>query len=262
MSGQPRHRMVVGNWKMYKTHTDAEQYLTEVIPLLKGATIGIGIAVPYTLIQMAAQMATGTNIAIGAQNMNDATEGAFTGEIAARMLTEAGASFVILGHSERRRLFAETDALINRKIKKALASDLRPLFCIGETLQEHQEGKTQEVLKRQLTEGLADLSADALGRLWIAYEPVWAIGTGETASPEQAQNAHAFIRAELSSLVEGAAAHQITLLYGGSVQPANAAALTQQPDIDGLLVGGASLSPEIFSQIVNVIHTLPVGNET
>lgn len=256
-----RERVVVGNWKMYKTQTEAESYLTDLLPRVKEAKVGVYLAVPFTALEVAASTAAGSALIIGAQNMNDATEGAFTGEISARMLTEAGARFVILGHSERRRFFGETDAFINRKVRRALETDdLRPILCVGETLEEHRAGKTKEVLERQLTAGLADVSPDQIDRVMIAYEPVWAIGTGETATPEVAEEAHQFIRQFISSHWDDARAQSVLIIYGGSVQPNNCSALTEQPDIDGLLVGGASLVPELFSQIVNA-YKLPVGKE-
>lgn len=262
MPEQARRRAVVGNWKMYKTHADAENYFTDLIPRVKHASVEVDLAVPFTLIQMAAQLTSGTKIRIGAQNMNDASEGAFTGEIAARMLVEAGAKFVILGHSERRRLFGETDALVNRKVKQALQNSLEPIVCVGETLAERQAGKTHEVLEKQLKEGLADIVSEQLDKLCIAYEPVWAIGTGEIATPQIAEEAHTFIRQSLAALVDQQLASRVVLLYGGSVQPRTSGALLEQPNVDGLLVGGASLSPELFGQIVNAFHTSPSGKDT
>lgn len=259
MPEQARRRAVVGNWKMYKTHADAESYFTDLIPRVKDASVEVDLAVPFTLIQMAAQLTSDTKIRIGAQNMNDASEGAFTGEIAARMLVEAGAKFVILGHSERRRLFGETDALVNRKVKQALQNGIEPILCVGETLAERQAGKMHEVLEGQLKEGLADIAPEQLDKLCIAYEPVWAIGTGETATPQIAEEAHMFIRQSLATLADQQLASRVVLLYGGSVHPRTSGALLEQPNVDGLLVGGASLSPELFGQIVNAFHTSPAG---
>lgn len=262
MPEQARRRAVVGNWKMYKTHAEAESYFADLLPRVKDTSVEVDLAVPFTLIQMAAQLTSGTKIRIGAQNMNDASEGAFTGEIAARMLVEAGAKFVILGHSERRRLFGETDALVNRKLKQALQNSLEPILCVGETLAERQDGKTHEVLERQIKEGLAGIPPEQLDKLYIAYEPVWAIGAGKTAAPQIAEEAHTFIRQSLTTLTEPQMASRTILLYGGSVHPRNSGALLEQPNVDGLLVGGASLSPELFGQIVNAFHTSPLGKDT
>lgn len=262
MPDSRRPRMVIGNWKMYKTHSEAERYLTDFIPHIKDSTVEIYLAMPYTLIDLGVRLTKGTSIAIGAQNMNDASEGAFTGEIAARMLVDAGASFVILGHSERRTLFHESDSMINRKVKKALQSNLRPVLCVGESLAEREAGKTHEILEQQLKNGLADVSIDHLSQAILAYEPVWAIGTGETATPQVAEEAHRFIRQLIESLWGVDLAQRQILLYGGSVRLANVPALMEQPDIDGLLVGGASLLPDSFAQIINAIHTLPIGKET
>lgn len=248
-------RLIVGNWKMYKTETDAEAYLRALIPLVEKTTSRVYIAVPFTSIEKAASLAEGTNIVIGAQNMHDVSEGAFTGEIAAKMLIEAGAKFVILGHSERRRYFHEDNTFINKKVKRALESHIQPLLCIGETQEERAAGHTEEVLKLQLTECLADLTASQLATLIVAYEPVWAIGTDQTATPETAQIAQAFCRKQLQELFGEEIAKQTPILYGGSVKPENAKELLSQPDIDGLLVGGASLSVDSFSKIVNIEET-------
>ena len=232
-----RTRVIAGNWKMYKTVPEAVEFVKTLAPLVADSQAEVWVAVPYTAIAAAAEVAAGTNIRIGAQNMNDASEGAFTGEIAARMLVDAGASFVLVGHSERRHLFGESDAFVNRKVKRALADGLRPIVCVGETLEQRDAGQTAEVLKEQVAGSLSGVD----GNFVLAYEPVWAIGTGRSATPEEAQKEHALLRDLVGD-------HQI--LYGGSVKPENASALLAQPDIDGLLVGGASLSPESFAKIV------------
>lgn len=256
-----RQKLVVGNWKMYKTQSEAESFFADLLPRVKDITaVKVWLAVPYTLIESSAAQTSGSHIVIGAQNMNDASQGAFTGEIAGRMLKEAGAQFVILGHSERRRLFNESDQLINRKVKRALECDLQPILCVGESPQERQQNKTFEVLETQLKAGLADIAPEQLPNIVVAYEPVWAIGTGETASPAQAQEVHAFIRKYFAGVSEDIPA-QMTVIYGGSVQPDNAASLMDQPDIDGLLVGGASLSAELFTQILQATQTLSLGKE-
>lgn len=243
--------VIVGNWKMYQTIDASLSYLVDLIPLVRDATSKIYLAVPFTSIGPMAKEAKETNIVIGAQNMHNASEGAFTGEIAGKMLTEAGAKFVIIGHSERRRLFHEDNAFINSKVKRALKDGLQPILCIGENAQEREEGKTSEVLKSQLTECLAGVDADKLSDILVAYEPVWAIGTGLAATPELAQESHHLCREFLREIGGKEVADKIGILYGGSVKPENAKALIEQSDIDGLLVGGASLSVESFSKIIN-----------
>lgn len=233
-----RTRLIAGNWKMYKTVPEAVEFVKTLAPLVADSQAEVLLAVPYTAIAAAAEAAAGTNILIGAQNMNDASEGAFTGEIAARMLVDAGAKFVILGHSERRHVFGESDEFVNRKVKRALADGLRPIVCVGETLKQREAGQTDEVLEGQVEGSLRGIGG---ANFVLAYEPVWAIGTGKSATPEQAEKEHAFLRGIVGE-------HQI--LYGGSVKPENASALLAQEDIDGLLVGGASLAPESFAQIV------------
>lgn len=251
MSHTNRPITIVGNWKMYKTIEESLEFLTQLIPLVKDSPDRIFLAVPFTAIKSISEQAKETNIVIGAQNMNEASEGAFTGEIAAKMLTDAGAKFVVIGHSERRSLFNETNEVINKKLLKALEEGLQPILCIGETSEEHLLNKTHEVLTTQLKEGLADTSPDHLKNILIAYEPVWAIGSGHTATPEDAQEIQGFCRQLISQEWGSAVADQIPLLYGGSVRPENAKTLMSQPDIDGVLVGGASLNADSFSKIVN-----------
>lgn len=251
MKESNRPVIITGNWKMYKTIEQALAFVKELIPLVANATSRVFLAVPFTAINAVANQVQGTNIVIGAQNMNDASEGAFTGEIAAKMLIEAGAKFVILGHSERRRLFNESNAFINKKIKRAIEEHLEPVLCIGETLEEHEKGLTEQVLTTQLTECLADLQPAQVTDLIIAYEPVWAIGTDKTATPAIAQEAHHICRKWLEQKFGEWLAQKIVIQYGGSVKPENAKEILEQSDIDGLLVGGASLSAETFSKIVN-----------
>lgn len=236
---------------MYKTASNAVAFIRELIPLVKDAEALVYLAVPFTSIQATADAAKNSNITIGAQNMNDASEGAFTGEIAAKMLTEAGAKFVLLGHSERRKIFHESNAFINRKIKSALSEKIQPTLCIGETSEERANGKTEEVILQQLTECLEGFSAEELANLIVAYEPVWAIGTDNNATPEVAQEAHLVCRQHLAKMFGDAFAKKIVIQYGGSVKPENAASLLAEPDIDGLLVGNASLQADSFSKIVN-----------
>ncbi|MCB1149825.1 MAG: triose-phosphate isomerase [Chlamydiia bacterium] len=239
-----RRQIIAGNWKMYKTIPEALRFIEELGPKASDLPLSVYLAVPYTAISEAARAAEGKKILIGAQNMNDASEGAFTGEIAARMLTDAGARFVLLGHSERRHIFGETDAMIHLKLLRALESGIEPILCVGETKPEREASKQFAVVEEQLKTALAEVKD--LKKIVIAYEPVWAIGTGVTASPADAQEMHRHIR----SILEGMGGGDISILYGGSVKPENAAALMSQSDVDGLLVGGASLSIEMFVEIV------------
>lgn len=238
---------------MYKTVQEGFDFIKTLAPFIQKSQASVLLAVPFTAIHPVVQYVEELKapILIGAQNMNDAREGAFTGEIAARMLTEAGARFVILGHSERRHLFGEANAFINKKVKRALLEDLRPILCIGETLQERERGETEAVLKNQLLESLDGVSKDAFEKIILAYEPVWAIGTGKVASPEDAENAHQFCREVISEAWTPTVANGLAILYGGSVKPENAAELLARPGVNGLLVGGASLSPDAFATIVN-----------
>ncbi len=244
---------VVGNWKMYKTAREATDYIEALLPKVEGSSVNIYLAVPFTSIAPAAHYAKETNIAIGAQNMNDAREGAFTGEIAGLMLKEAGAVFVILGHSERRHIFGETDAFIHKKVLRALQDDIQPILCIGETSKERDAGKTEKVIQEQLETALDGIPKEDVGKLIVAYEPVWAIGTGKAATPKHIQQAHAFCRASLARIFGKAKAEKIPILYGGSVKPANATEIVAEKNVDGLLVGGASLDPEAFSEIIHYI---------
>ncbi len=252
-SSPSRPVVIAGNWKMYKTIPEAEAFVETLTPLLKNSQATVYLATPFTAISATVKKvkALDAPITIGAQNMNDASEGAFTGEIAARMLKDAGASFVILGHSERRQIFRESDAFINRKIKRALMDGLQPILCIGETAEERERGEREEVLQRQIGGSLEGIQPDQIGKVIVAYEPVWAIGTGKVATAEEAQTAHAFCRKVFTDVWGEPLATHLVIQYGGSVKAENAAELLAQPDIDGLLVGGASLSPHSFSQIIN-----------
>ncbi|MCC5831992.1 MAG: triose-phosphate isomerase [Chlamydiales bacterium] len=247
-----RPTVIAGNWKMYKTIAEALDFVETLAPLIGKSQAAVYLAVPFTAIRPAAHRVEelGAPITIGAQNMNDATEGAFTGEIAARMLSEAGARFVILGHSERRHLFDESNAFINKKVKRALEDSLQPVLCIGETLAEREAGETERLLKEQLTGSLEGISVEELSKMIIAYEPVWAIGTGKVARPEDAEAAQHFVRGVIAETWGEEVAERVPILYGGSVKPENADELLAQPDVDGLLVGGASLSADAFSKII------------
>jgi len=250
-----RPTVIIGNWKMHKTIAEATAYVTSLGFVVRNCSNQVGLAVPFTMITAAADAARGTMISIGAQNAYDAEEGAFTGEISCKMLKDAGASFVIIGHSERRQLFHEDNAWINRKIKRVLSDGLRPLLCIGETKDQHENGSTFEVLGKQLSESLADITPQQMETITLAYEPIWAVGTNQTATPEIAQTNHRFIRETIARKWGKPVADRIVIQYGGSVKPENAAALLEQPDIDGFLVGGASLSLDSFVKIIQCHHT-------
>jgi triosephosphate isomerase len=245
-----RTPIIAGNWKMYKTVHEAVVFTKEFRKLAASLhQVELVVAPPFTALHAVFEAARASDIAVAGQNLHWEHEGAFTGEISAHMLREAGAEYVILGHSERRRLFGETDQSVNRKIGAALASDLVPIVCIGETLEERDAGQTLTVLDRQLTEGFDRITGDQVAGLVIAYEPVWAIGTGRNATPQQAQEAHAHVRNRLRQWLGAAAADACRILYGGSVKPDNARDLLAQADVDGALVGGASLETRAFLAI-------------
>src|SRR5687767_4049100 len=254
-----RTPFIAGNWKMYKTVAEAVKYVKEFRILVKDITdVEIIVAPPFPALHAAAEAARNSNIAIAAQDLYWEREGAFTGAVSAPMIKEAGAEFVIIGHSERRTLFAETDATVNRKVAAAFASGLTPIVCIGETLDQRERNETLEVLDRQIKQGLDGVSGEQLGQLVIAYEPVWAIGTGRNATPAQAGEAHAHIRQRLRQWFGGEAADLCHILYGGSVKPENIQELIAQPDVDGALVGGASLDVKAFSDIISKSRPTPV----
>jgi triosephosphate isomerase len=246
-----RTPFVVANWKMHKTGAEAAAFARAFAPLVAGVRdVDIAIAPPFTALDaLHAVLGPASPIALAAQNAHPEPKGAFTGEISVGMLAELGCRYVILGHSERRALFAESDAFIAQKLRAVQSAGLRPILCVGESLSERESGRTFDVLRRQLEGSLAEADAARAAELVVAYEPVWAIGTGKTATPALAQEAHAFVRARLADRF-GAAAREIRIQYGGSVKPENAADLMAQPDIDGALVGGASLDPEGFSAII------------
>ena len=250
-----RKKFVCGNWKMHRTAAEARALVAELRGLAEGLAekVDVAVAPPFTALAAAADALRGSHIALAAQDVHWEAQGAFTGEVSAPMLKEIGCAHVIVGHSERRQLFGETDEGVNRKAKAVLGAGLAPIVCVGETLAEREAGRTLEVVSRQVRGGLAGLPADQVGRLTVAYEPVWAIGTGKTATTAQAQEVHAAIRALLRELA-GGAADQVRIQYGGSVKPDNAAELLAQPDVDGALVGGASLKAQEFAQIVKGAH--------
>jgi triosephosphate isomerase (TIM) len=242
---------IAANWKMYKTVHEAVAFAKEFRALVKDiADVEIVLAPPFTAVHAVADAARNSNIGVAGQNLHWEREGAFTGEISAAMLKEAGAEYVIIGHSERRRLFHETDETVNRKLTSALAAHLTPIVCIGETLEERERNETLAVLDRQIKAGLDGLTGDQVAGLVLAYEPVWAIGTGRNATPAQAGEAHAHIRSRLRQWFGGAAADQGHVIYGGSVKPDNIHELILLPDVDGALVGGASLDVRAFGDIV------------
>jgi triosephosphate isomerase len=237
-----RTPIIAGNWKMFKTVQQAVVFTKEFRKLAQNLTdLELIVAPPFTALHAVAEAARASALAVAGQNLHWEQEGAFTGEVSGQMLREAGAEYVIIGHSERRRLFNETDQMINRKIGAALGSELVPIVCIGETLEERDAEQTLTVLDRQIGAGFDGIGSDQVAALVIAYEPVWAIGTGRNATPQQAQEAHAHIRTRLRQWMGATAAEGCRILYGGSVKPDNAAELLAQADVDGALVGGASL---------------------
>lgn len=250
-----RRPVIAGNWKMFKTIGDSVSTAVSLKPLVANSNhCEVVIAPVFTSIRAVADRVEGSNIQVAAQDVSDQVkQGAHTGEILGEMLKDAGCSHVIIGHSERRAMYGDTDEFINRKIRAGLHYGLTPIFCVGETLDERDAGKASEVVSGQLAEGLKGFSADDAARIIIAYEPVWAIGTGRTATPDQAQEMHAHIRSWLSSAFGASVADGLRILYGGSVKPENISELMSQADIDGALVGGASLEPESFSKIVNYL---------
>jgi triosephosphate isomerase len=250
LSPTARVPLIAGNWKMYKTVAEAEAYIQALLPRVSTTDgVEVGICPPFTALQAMVDSTRGSRVAVYAQNMHHAPEGAFTGEVSAPMLQEIDVAGVILGHSERRELFGETDRALQLKVPVALEAGLQPILCVGETEEERDRGDTERKLRHQVQEDLAKVATERLGEVVIAYEPIWAIGTGRVATPEQAQEAIAFIRALVGDRSRDAA-DAVRLLYGGSVKPDNAAELLALPDVDGALVGGASLDAESFATIV------------
>jgi len=247
-----RRKIIAANWKMNMTINEAEGFLeTFLLEVGDEKRADIVIVPPFTAIpKVSERLSSVQTVKLGAQNMHWEKPGAYTGEISAHMLRELFVRYVVLGHSERRSLFGETDAIVNKKTKAALAATMTPIVCIGETLAERDAGEVEIVLNGQLRGSLADLTPAQIEDIVLAYEPVWAIGTGRTATPQQAQEAHAFIRKVLAEISDSATAAKVRIQYGGSVKPSNTAELMKQPDIDGALVGGASLDPRAFAEIV------------
>jgi len=246
-----RTPFIAGNWKMFKTVQEAAAFVTDLRVAIKDVTgVQVIVGPPFTAIHAAAQAARGSNIEVSAQNLHWEKQGAFTGEISATMIKEAGATYVIVGHSERRELFGETDAIVNRKVQSAIAQGLTPIMCLGETLDERERNETLAILDRQIKGGLDGVTAEQVAALIVAYEPVWAIGTGRVATAAQAGEAHAHIRTRLRQWFGGAAADKCRVIYGGSVKPDSIRELIAEPDVDGALVGGASLDVKSFADII------------
>ena len=247
-----RKLLIAANWKMYKTPADAQDFLHKFLPLVKDQTAcDIVVCAPSVDLAAALDCVKGTQVGIGAQNMHFAEEGAFTGEISAPMLAAVGVSHVILGHSERRQYFGETDETVNKKLMTALKYKLVPIVCVGEHEEQRENGMTEEVICRQISRALLQINPALLEPLVIAYEPIWAIGTGKTATPAIAAEAHLLIRSEVARVVGRSIADSLRILYGGSVKPDNCKALMSQPEIDGALIGGASLDPTSLAAIVS-----------
>jgi triosephosphate isomerase len=246
-----RRPILAANWKMHKTAADVAAFADRFMPLVADADgVDIVIAAPFTLIDDLAKRIAGSSIELAGQNVHPEASGAFTGEIAPAMLTDLGCTYAVVGHSERRSLFGESDAFVAQKAEALLEQDIRPIVCVGETLEQRDAGRALNVVAEQLSESLARVPAERAERVVIAYEPIWAIGTGRTATPENAQQVHAHIRQQLSDQF-GASGAKIRIQYGGSVKPETVYDLMAQPDIDGALVGGASLDPEAFARIVH-----------
>ena len=254
-NGTGRTPLIAGNWKMYKTVSEAEEFIAALLPRVSSVQ-GVDVAVcpPYLALQALVDSTCGSRVQVYAQNMHQAPEGAFTGEVSAQMLVELGVQGVILGHSERREHFGETDRALQLKVPVALAAGLVPVLCVGETEEEREAGDTERKLRHQVQEDLARVDTDRLGDVVIAYEPIWAIGTGRVATPDQAQEAIGFVRALVADRSREQA-ERTRVLYGGSVKPENCDDVLCQPDVDGALVGGASLDPEGFAAIVNAAVT-------
>ena len=245
-----RKKFIAGNWKMYTTAATAKALAEGVAKGVTDNAVTVAVCPPYPWLGLVADVLKGSSVAVGGQNCHYAPEGAFTGEVSPQMLLDAGCKYVIVGHSERRHGLVEPDLFLNRKVKAATAAGLTVIFCVGELLAEREAKQTEEVLEYQLAGGLAGLSKDAVSKVVVAYEPVWAIGTGKVATPAQAQEAHAFIRKRFAAQFGDAAAQALIIQYGGSVKPDNAAEILRQPDVDGALVGGASLKADSFLGIV------------
>ncbi|MBP9021591.1 MAG: triose-phosphate isomerase [Spirochaetes bacterium] len=251
-----KKRIIAGNWKMYKTSSEAKDLVHGILNGMKEMNLPADREVlvfpPVIHVKEVHEMAKGSKLSVGVQNMYFEAEGAFTGEISPKMVKDAGAKYILIGHSERRHIFKESDELLNKKVKAAYDNDLIPMLCIGELLEEYEAGKTNEVCKKQLVEGLKDITADQAKKLTVAYEPVWAIGTGKVATPEIAESVQKYVRSVLADMFGQDIADLIPILYGGSAKPDNAAGLLSQPNVDGLLIGGACLKADSFLAIAKL----------
>lgn len=245
-----RKNFVCGNWKMFTSSASAIDLAQQIAGGATSRTVSVAICPPFPYLAVVAKALAGSSVALGAQNLYPAREGAFTGEVSPEMLLDVGCQYVIIGHSERRNILGETNLFINQKVRFSAEAGLNVIFCVGETLEQRTKGDTQRVLLEQVEQGLAEFPAQRVNQLVVAYEPVWAIGTGVNATPEQAQEAHLFIRQTIAAKFGGNAAENLVIQYGGSVKPDNARVLMQQPDVDGALVGGASLKADSFLAIV------------
>lgn len=245
-----RKTIIAGNWKMNKTYSETKQFFEELLSLVKDIKANVVVAVPFTSLQLATELTKGSIIKIAAQNLNENKSGAYTGEISAEMLKDINVEYVLIGHSERREYYKETDNTVNLKIKTALKNGLKPIVCIGEKLEERESGSTFDIIKTQINGALKDITKDEILNLVIAYEPVWAIGTGKTATPEMAQEVHKYIRNLLKELYSEEISNEITIQYGGSMKPDNVVELLKQEDIDGGLIGGASLEVNSFLSLI------------
>lgn len=246
-----RKAIIAGNWKMNKTAAEAKELVTALLPKVKNAKCDVVVCVPFTDIALVAELCRGSNIKVGAQNIAWADNGAFTGEISAAMLKEAGAEYVIIGHSERRQYFGETDKSVNARLKQALINGLKPIVCVGEKLEDREGGNTEKVCKTQVVGAFETVSADDAAKTVVAYEPVWAIGTGKTATDEQANETIGYIRSVVKELYGAKIADAMRIQYGGSMNAKNVDSLMAQPEVDGGLIGGASLKADDFAYIVN-----------
>lgn len=243
--------LIAGNWKMFKTKAEALAFAEEFKALYTGTDVQAAICAPFTNLEALVEAFRGTGIKVGAQNVHFAEEGAYTGEISTAMLEEIGVDFCIIGHSERRQFFAETDETVNQKLKKLFLGTIRPILCVGESLEQRDAGKALDIVKGQLEADLSGITAECVKKLVIAYEPIWAIGTGRTATPEQAEEMCAFIRKTLIAMYDEDTADAVIIQYGGSVKPANATEIMNMDEIDGALVGGASLKAKDFMEIID-----------
>jgi len=250
-----RKPLIAGNWKMYKTVAEAVETARDLVQCTAGVNVDVMIAPPFTALAPVAEVIKGSSVALGAQNLFWKNEGAYTGEISPVMLSDIGCKYAIIGHSERRQYFGDTDESVNAKIRAALEHKLIPVFCVGETETQREAGETFSVLDKQVSKGLEGFSPETLsGILVIAYEPVWAIGTGKTATIDQVQEVHAFLRSLIEKRFDNLLAKTVRILYGGSVKPDNVTEIMNMPDVDGTLVGGASLSAKIFNSIIHFHH--------